>query len=93
MFRTRYLNDKALLNLKNYKYQSGEYSIMDKALTPFWNKCVEFLPMWMAPNLVTLIGFGVLILTTMSYLPFDLTMKQEFHPLLYYFSALALFIY
>ena len=25
-------------------------------MTPYWNKCVEFLPMWMAPNLVTLIG-------------------------------------
>jgi len=22
-----------------------------------WNACVEFLPLWLAPNMVTLIGF------------------------------------
>jgi ethanolaminephosphotransferase len=66
---------------------------MDRILNPFWTKAVEFLPMWMAPNLVTLIGFGVLVLNTISYLPFDLTMTKPFNPILYYFSAISIFIY
>ena len=51
-----YLSETALINLKNYKYVSGEYSIMDKVLTPFWNKVTEVFPMWLAPNTITLIG-------------------------------------
>jgi ethanolaminephosphotransferase len=54
--------------LKNYKYKSGEYSVCDKILTPFWNWCVELLPLWLAPNLVTLIGFGLMILGTLQLL-------------------------
>ena len=50
------MSNEALANLKNYKYTAGEYSPMDVVLTPFWNKCVTYLPMWMAPNLVTLLG-------------------------------------
>lgn len=79
--------------MKNYKYQSGEYSIMDKVLTPFWNKAVEFLPMWMAPNLVTLIGFSVLVISTLSFLPYDLTLTQPFNPFLYIMSSISVFIY
>jgi len=47
---------------------------MDRVLTPFWNKSVEFLPMWMAPNLVTLTGFIIVILSTLMYLPYDLSL-------------------
>lgn len=90
---TKYLSEKALQNLKKYKYKGGEYSAMDNFLNPFWLKVVELLPMWMAPNLVTLIGFSVLIMSTISYLIYDYTMAKEFDPFLYYMSALAIFIY
>ena len=66
MFKTKYLSDRAVTQLKNYKYVSGEYSVMDKLMTPFWNRCVEFLPLWLAPNLVTLIGFGCVIVSTLQ---------------------------
>ena len=56
MFKTKYLSKQALANLKEYKYKSGEYSILDNMLTPFWNWFVTFIPMWLAPNLVTLLG-------------------------------------
>jgi ethanolaminephosphotransferase len=53
----KYLNDQAIQGLKNYKYVAGEKSPAMKMMDPFWCRCVEFLPLWMAPNLVTLIGF------------------------------------
>jgi len=74
--KSKYLSESALLNLKNYKYVSGQYSPMDNALTPFWNKAVEYVPMWMAPNLVTLIGLCFAISSFMLYLPFDLSMTK-----------------
>jgi ethanolaminephosphotransferase len=93
MFRYKYLSEKALLGLKNYKYKSGEYSTMDKVMTPFWNKAVEVLPMWMAPNLVTLIGFIAIVLAACQYLPYDLSLTKSFEPWCYAFSALSIFIY
>ena len=89
----KYLSDSALLNLKNYKYVSGEYSMMDTILTPFWNKAVQFLPIWMAPNLVTLIGLGFCIFSLLMYLPFDTSMEKEFPPVFYLWSAVSVFIY
>ena len=88
-----YLSQEALSNLKKYKYQSGEYSFMDNILTPFWNKIVNYLPLWLAPNLVTFIGLLITIISCLLYLPSDLTLTESFHPFYYLFSALSLFIY
>lgn len=91
--KTKYLSESALVNLKNYKYVSGQYSPADYAMTPFWNKCVEFLPMWMAPNLVTLIGLIFNLTSFFLYLPFDLSMSKQLPPWFYLWSALSLFVY
>ena len=93
MYTRKYLSDKSLVGLKNYKYQSGEYGFMDYKMTPFWNACVEFLPIWMAPNLVTLIGFTVMVGSNMMYLPYDLSLSMEFHPMCYVISAFVVFFY
>ena len=93
MFKRNYMSKEALVHLKNYKYVSGEYSIMDKVLTPYWNWVVELLPMWMAPNLVTLTGLLIVIASTFMYLPFDHTLSGSFPPLCYIISALSLFAY
>ena len=88
----KYLNEEALENLKNYKYVSGEYSPMDKCLTPFWNWSVELLPEWMAPNLVTFIGMlltqGVMFL----YFPEDLTLTKTYPFWVYIVTAISFFI-
>ena len=89
--KTRYMSDKALLNLKNYKYKSGEYSIMDHVFTPFWEYSVNLLPMWLAPNLVTLIGTIVLISGSYYYdLSIDTPLEDKN---LYAWSAFAYFFY
>ena len=93
LFKHKYLSEKALLGLKNYTYKSGDYSIMDKVMTPFWNKAVEILPMWMAPNLVTLIGFSAIVAAACQYLPYDLSLTKGFEPWCYALSALSIFIY
>lgn len=43
--------------IKEHKYKSGAYAPIDKLFNPFWMYSVNFLPTWMAPNLITLIGF------------------------------------
>ena len=93
MLKRNYMSKEALVHLKNYKYGSGEYSIMDKVLTPYWNWVVELLPTWMAPNLVTLSGLLIVMASTFMYLPFDHTLSKSFPPMCYMISALSLFAY
>ena len=70
--KRKYLKEEELANLKAYKYVSGTYTPLDLALQCWWEWCVKLLPMWMAPNLVTLIGTGAAFFGVVMYLPYDL---------------------
>ncbi|KAL8649568.1 MAG: hypothetical protein Q9210_004322 [Variospora velana] len=50
--------DDALVHLKSYKYSSVDKSLISRyILKHYWNGFVELLPLWLAPNMVTLLGF------------------------------------
>ncbi|KAK0259095.1 hypothetical protein LTR91_014427 [Friedmanniomyces endolithicus] len=52
------LSEDALQHFKTYKYSSVDNSpISYYILRHYWNACVNFLPLWLAPNMVTLLGF------------------------------------
>ncbi|PPJ54638.1 hypothetical protein CBER1_07672 [Cercospora berteroae] len=56
------LSEDGLKHFKTYKYSSVDLSpISNHILRHYWNFCVEFLPLWLAPNMVTLIGFFFII--------------------------------
>ncbi|GFH29710.1 CDP-ethanolamine:DAG ethanolamine phosphotransferase, partial [Haematococcus lacustris] len=48
------LSKEALDGLRSYKYVAGGYTKLDDWHQPFWNACVQRLPLWLAPNLITL---------------------------------------
>lgn len=70
-----YIKKHGLIALKNYKYKSGGYSWLDNKMNPFWLWSVNFLPMWMAPNLVTLIGFFFMLSCEAIFLTYDVDFK------------------
>ncbi|KAF2662862.1 ethanolaminephosphotransferase 1 [Lophiostoma macrostomum CBS 122681] len=52
------VSEEALQQLKFYKYSSVDQSLISRyILKHYWNGFVELLPLWLAPNLVTLLGF------------------------------------
>ena len=65
LFSRKYLKEEGLWNLKNYKYVSGTSTPIDTAMAGYWNFCVNLLPMWMAPNLVTLLGTGIALISVL----------------------------
>ena len=72
LFPPQILSTPQCETIKNHKYKSGEYTPIDLKLNPIWLKLTDFLPLWMAPNLVTLIGWFHIILlwlTIMIYQP------------------------
>ncbi|RWA12594.1 hypothetical protein EKO27_g2524 [Xylaria grammica] len=52
------VSDDALMHLRSYKYSAVDKSpVSNYILRPYWNAFVELLPLWLAPNMVTLLGF------------------------------------
>ncbi|SCU80309.1 LAMI_0B01684g1_1 [Lachancea mirantina] len=83
-----------LPNLRAYKYQSEDRSLITKyILKPFWHKFVNVFPMWMAPNVVTLCGFGFILVNIVTVLYYDPTLTKEAPRWVYFSYALGLFMY
>lgn len=51
-----YLSTRALNGLKAYEYKPGGYTWLDNIHRPALDWCVSWLPRWLAPNLITLLG-------------------------------------
>eukprot|EP01071_Lankesteria_metandrocarpae_P007304 Lankesteria_metandrocarpae@DN4640_c0_g1_i3.p1 len=52
-----FLSTKEFEELRNYKYKSGTWTKADVLLNPWWEWAVTWLPMNLAANVVTLVGF------------------------------------
>lgn len=53
----KYISEKGIANLAHYSYSGVDNSFCAKHfLKHWWNYCVEFTPLWLAPNLITLAG-------------------------------------
>jgi len=59
----RVLTDDGLEHIEKHKYKSGVYTPLDDLLNPMWLYLTDLLPMWFAPNLVTMCGFIPLCFT------------------------------
>ncbi|KAI9850856.1 MAG: hypothetical protein M1838_004925 [Thelocarpon superellum] len=57
------VSEEALAHLKTYKYSSVDKSFVSHyILRHYWNAAVELLPLWLAPNMVTLLGFFFILI-------------------------------
>ena len=55
----RVLSDSQLQRLADHKYSSGGRSVLEVVFQPFWSWLVTKMPMWLAPNLMTVSGLFV----------------------------------
>ncbi|KAM3956829.1 ethanolaminephosphotransferase 1 [Aphomia sociella] len=66
MFNYKYLTRDHLEGFDNYKYMAIDTSPLSVyVMHPFWNKVVELVPRWVAPNVLTFAGF---LLTVLDFL-------------------------
>ncbi|KAG4153544.1 hypothetical protein ERO13_D04G189400v2 [Gossypium hirsutum] len=57
-----YIGSHGVQALKRYKYSGVDHSYLAKhVLQPFWSRFVNFFPLWMPPNMITLMGFMFLV--------------------------------
>jgi phosphatidylglycerophosphate synthase/multisubunit Na+/H+ antiporter MnhC subunit len=52
-----FLTDEGLQHIKSHAYVGGEYTWLDSKLNHYWLFVTNLMPIWLAPNLITLIGF------------------------------------
>lgn len=87
------LNEKQFKRLKEHCYSSCGTTILDSYMQHWWEWVVKHLPYWLAPNLMTLAGLIVVILTTILFMIYSPDAKQDMPPWLLLLGALSIFIY
>ncbi|KAK4240858.1 Cholinephosphotransferase 1 [Achaetomium macrosporum] len=88
------VSDDALIHLRSYKYSAVDKSpISHYILRPYWNAFVELLPLWLAPNMVTLLGFMCIIFNVGLLVVMMPDLEGPAPPWVYYSFAFGLFMY
>ncbi|KAI1319478.1 CDP-alcohol phosphatidyltransferase [Xylariaceae sp. FL0255] len=88
------ISDDALIHLRSYQYSSVDKSpVSHYILRPYWNAFVELLPLWLAPNMVTLLGFGFIIANVGLLVIFMPDLIGPGPSWLYFSFAFGLFMY
>ncbi|KAL8936141.1 MAG: hypothetical protein Q9216_005089 [Gyalolechia sp. 2 TL-2023] len=88
------VSEDALVHLKSYKYSSVDKSLLSKyILKHYWNGFVELLPLWLAPNMVTLLGFGCILVNVILLEIFIPDLIGPAPSWLYYSFALGIWMY
>ncbi|OAF70547.1 hypothetical protein A3Q56_01701 [Intoshia linei] len=68
----KYLNKDILLGFEKYKYSSIDTSPISKyVMHPFWDRVVEYVPKWVAPNILTLGGFLFALCSFLLFVYYD----------------------
>jgi len=81
------------VKLQQHKYNSESLSYADAFMQKWWNFVVSLMPLWLAPNLITIIGLAINVLTSLVHLYFCPTAKEEVPSWVPFLCALGLFIY
>ena len=57
-----YLDDRAVARLRTPPpWKQIDQSLLSKMLEPFWTFATKHTPLWLAPNAITLLGFGMVV--------------------------------
>lgn len=89
-----YISSDGLKNLSKYKYHCVDNSWVAANIgQPFWRWAVNLLPMWLAPNLVTLIGFSLMLSSFVTLWFYCPTATEEAPRWVYLMMCVCLFLY
>lgn len=87
------LTAQQLKRLADHKYSASGRSLLEPPLQIFWNWIVEHIPLWLAPNTITITGLLINISTTLVLVYFCPTATEEAPFWAYLLCALGLFVY
>ncbi|KMT03372.1 hypothetical protein BVRB_8g190590 isoform C [Beta vulgaris subsp. vulgaris] len=89
-----YIGAHGVAALHRHKYSGVDHSYVAKyILQPFWTRFVQFFPLWMPPNMITLTG--LMFLTTSALLGYLYSPRLDSPPPRWvnFMHGLLLFLY
>ncbi|XP_033216093.1 choline/ethanolaminephosphotransferase 1 isoform X4 [Belonocnema kinseyi] len=92
-YKEKLLSPGQLKRLSEHKYSCTSVSFMDAILQPWWDWLVGKVPVWLAPNLITIIGLMVNIVTTLVLVYYSPDAKGEAPRWACFLCAVGLFVY
>ncbi|XP_043508053.1 cholinephosphotransferase 1 isoform X8 [Frieseomelitta varia] len=92
-YKEKLLSPGQLKRLSEHKYSCTTNSLLDGFLQPWWDWLVSRVPLWLAPNLITIVGLIVNIATTLVLVYYSPDAKTEPPRWTCFLAALGLFIY
>ncbi|XP_076650652.1 choline/ethanolaminephosphotransferase 1 bbc isoform X3 [Halictus rubicundus] len=92
-YKEKLLSPGQLKRLSEHKYSCTTNSLLDGVLQPWWNWLVSKVPLWLAPNLITILGLIVNIVTTLILVYYSPDARTEAPRWACFLCALGLFIY
>lgn len=75
--KEKILSSGQLKKLSEHTYKCESRSLTDNYIQPFWCWLVLQTPIWLAPNLITLIGLIVNVATTLIIISYSPDSKSE----------------
>ena len=92
-YNRRILNCYQIEQLKRHKYASDNDSILDPYFQPWWNYVVTLVPLWVAPNLITITGLILNMLAAFALIHNCPSAKEEISGMIPLMLAMTMFIY
>nr|XP_029723909.1 cholinephosphotransferase 1 isoform X1 [Aedes albopictus] len=92
-YKQKLLQPTQLKKLGDHKYSCSNVSLLDPFLQPWWCWLVSKVPLWLAPNLITIVGLIINIVTTLILIYFSPNGREEPPRWASALCALGLFIY
>ncbi|CAH2092342.1 unnamed protein product [Euphydryas editha] len=92
-YKERILNAAQLKRLSEHKYSCTSASLLDAWLQPWWCWLVSKTPLWLAPNLITILGLIINIVTTLILVWYSPDARQDPPRWACALCALGVFIY
>ncbi|CAK8697949.1 ethanolaminephosphotransferase 1-like [Clavelina lepadiformis] len=67
-----YISEEQLKGFDSYKYSCVDTSpLANYVMHPFWNQFVKVFPKWLAPNVMTILGFLLLVVQMFVFIWYD----------------------
>lgn len=74
------LSAAQLRRLEEHRYSAAGVSLLEPPLQLFWAWLLQWVPLWLAPNTITLLGLAVNLLTTLVLISYCPAATEEVGP-------------
>jgi hypothetical protein len=71
------LNEQEIRRLREHKYESEGITLLDPFMQKYWKWLLQFCPLWVAPNLITIFGLAINIGTSILLMLFTNGAKEQ----------------